>query len=68
MVASQADTEDHLSSLLPVMAVSQWDTLDLQAQVATVVHSRLRPLNGASPLLKGLGKLALVATKAKFGS
>lgn len=67
MVASQAVTEDHPNSPLPVMAASQWDTLAPQARVVTVVHSRRLPLNGASLLLKGLGKPALVATKAKLG-
>lgn len=67
MVASQAATEDLLNSLLPGMEASQWDTVAHQAQVVTVVHSRHRPLNGVSPLPKGLDKQALVATKASSG-
>lgn len=67
MVASQAVTEDHLSSLLLGMEASQWDMVAHQAQVVTVVHSRHRLLNGVSPLLKGSGKQALVATKASSG-
>lgn len=63
-VASQAATEDPLNSPLPGMEVNKWDTLALPARVVTAVHSRRRPLSGASPLLKGSGKPALVATKA----
>jgi hypothetical protein len=68
MAASQVYMVDRLSSLLPDMVASQWDTAALQARVVTAVHSRHQLLNGASLPLKDLGKVALVATKAKSSS
>lgn len=64
MVVSQVCMVDHLSSPLLDMEASQWDMAALQALVVTAAHSRPQRLNGASPLLKGSVRVALVATKA----